>query len=98
MRKQRPRYPKVKDIALVLRQLEVVPKDFAFSTGWRESEKGTPNFRIATQTNQIPWSVDVYAGQYFIVRVGSRLTEECNSVPQIVLYLHRMLGVKRVSS
>lgn len=96
MRKSRPRYPKMKDVALVTRALETVPKDMPLNGGWRESERGVPNFRLASQTNEIPWTVDIYAGQYYIVRVGSRLSEECGSVPSIILYLHRMLGVRRV--
>ena len=95
--RKKPRYPKPQDVALVVRQLEAVPKDMPLSAGWRESEKGTPNFRIATQTNEQKWSVDIYAGQYYIVRVGDRLTEECTTVSAILLYLYRMLGLKRVS-
>lgn len=97
VRPSRPRYPKMKDVALMLRSLEVVPKDMPLQTGWRESFSGTPNFRLASQTNEREWSVDVYAGQYYIVRVGSRLTEECNSILSVVAYLCRMLNVKRVS-
>jgi hypothetical protein len=97
MRTSRPRYPKMKDVAFVHRALEVLPKDRPFNAGWRQSEKGTPNFRFATVTNERSWTVDVYAGDYYIVRVGDRLTEECSSVPSIILYLHRMLGLNRVS-
>ena len=98
MRKARPRYPKIKDVVVMMRSLDAVPRDMPLRTGWRESaEHKTPNFRIAGQTSKIDWSVDVYAGQYYIVHVGSRLTEECNSVLSVVAYLCRMLNVKRVS-
>lgn len=82
---------------MLLRALEAVPKDMPFRMGWRESEHHTPNFRVQTQTGQTEWTVDIYAGRYFIVRVGSRLTEEMTSAPSVVAYLCRMLKVQRVS-
>lgn len=98
MRKARPHYPKMRDVAVMMRSLDVIPRDLPLRTGWRESlEHKTSNFRVAGQTSQIEWSVDIYAGQYYIVRVGSRLTEECTNVLSVVAYLCRMLGVKRVS-
>jgi hypothetical protein len=97
MRKSRPRYPKVKDVALMTRALEFIPHDMPFRQGWRESDHHTPNYRLQTQTNEVEWTVDVYAGKYYIVRVGSRLTEECTSVMAVVAYVCQMLGLKRVS-
>jgi hypothetical protein len=97
MRKSRPRLPKMKDVAVMSRALECIPKDAPLRAGWRESEKGIPNFRLAAATSEREWTVDIYAGQYYIVRVGSRLTEECNSVLSVIGYLCRMLGVQRVS-
>jgi len=97
MRKSRPRYPRQKDVAVMLRALEVIPKDMPFKLGWRESTNHTPNFRVQTQTNKIEWTVDIYAGSYFIVWVGSRLTEEATSVSSVVAYICRMLHVQRVS-
>jgi hypothetical protein len=97
MRKSRPRYPRQKEVTLVLRALEAVPRDVPFRMGWRESEHYVPNWRVQTQTNEIEWTVDIYAGGYYIVRVGSRLTEEVTSVSSLVGYLCRMLRVQRVS-
>jgi hypothetical protein len=97
MHKSRPRYPKMKDVAVMTRALECIPKDAPLRAGWRQSEKDIPNFRLAAATNEREWTVDVYAGQYYIVRVGSRLSEECNSVLSVVGYLCRRLNLKRVS-
>jgi len=93
MRKSRPRYPRQKDVALVLRALEAVPRDMPFRMGWRESDHHVPNWLVQTQTNEIQWSVDIYAGGYYIVRVGRRLTEEVTSVSSLVGYLCHMLKV-----
>lgn len=97
MRKVRPRYPKKKDVAMALRVLETLPKDAPLTMGWRFSEKHTPNFRIQGQIGRTDWTVDIYAGQYYIVRVGSRLGEECNSLSTAVAYIYRMLKIKRLS-
>ena len=94
VRNTRQRYPKVKDIGFVHRTLQLIRVDTPITGGWRESEKGVPNFRFQGQSNESRWTVDVYAGDYYIVRVGDRLTEECTSVQSILLYLYRMLRIE----
>lgn len=93
MRNLTKRFPKVKDIAFVQRTLDLVPTDAPLSGGWRESEKGVPNFRFLGQTNQIRWTVDVYAGKFYTAQVGDRLMEQCDSLPSVLMYLFRMLRV-----
>jgi len=62
--------------------------------GWRESEKLVPNLRVASITNRIEWTVDIYSGQYYVVRVGSRPLDIHNSIVSVVGFLCRMLGVR----
>jgi hypothetical protein len=92
----RPRYPKVKDIAFAQRMLALIPVDMPLSGGWRESDKGVPNFRFQGQTNEVRWTVDIYAGKFFTAQVADRLMEQCDSLQSVLLYLHRMLRVSPV--
>jgi hypothetical protein len=62
-------------------------------TGWRESEKLAPNFRIQSQTNETLWTVDIYSGKYYVVGV-KRTTEICRSIQSIIGYLCRMLDIQ----
>jgi len=95
MRHSRPRYPKAKEVAMVLHALAAaVPMDYKPRIGWRESEKLVPNLRVSTSTQGIEWTVDIYSGSYFVTRVGSRLTEICTSIPSVVAYLRRMLSIR----
>jgi hypothetical protein len=95
MRASRLHYPKPKDIALVTRALSAaVPMDKPLNMGWRESDKAVPNLRCATQTGGREWYVDVYAGHFYCVGVSGHLTEIVHSLPEMVRYLCRMLGVR----
>jgi len=95
VRRSRLQYPKAADIARVMRALQAcIPMDVQPEHGWRESIKLVPNYRIGATTGSVDWCVDVYSGRYYVASVGDRLTEECKSIPQLVGYLRRMLGVK----
>jgi len=94
VRKRIHAYPKPVEIAKVMRALEnCVPVDAKPETGWRESLNLVPNYRIRGTTQEIDWTVDVYCGKYYVVSVGSRLPEECKSIPQLIGHLRRMLGL-----
>jgi hypothetical protein len=95
MRRSRLQYPKPAEVARVMRALDAcIPMDTKPKQGWRESLKLVPNYRIKSTTGEIDWCVDIYSGRYYIVSVGDRLTEECKSIPQLVGYMCRMLGVR----
>jgi hypothetical protein len=90
----RKRVPKAADINLALNAVNAIPVDEKKASGWRESLQGTPNYRVSGVTNELRWSVDIYANSYYIVLVGSRPAEECRSLRSVMAYLYRMLGVK----
>jgi len=84
-----PRRHEVGKMYAALRSLVITDGDI--NIGKRVSEKGFSHIRLFSSTNKVEWSVDVYPGQYFIVKVGNRLSEECNSVISVVGFLRRML-------
>ena len=87
-----PRYPKQKQVAYVIATLNsTIPMDQPLQTGWRRSLNNIPNVRLSTCTNGLDWNVDVYALDYVVVTVGSRLSEPCTSIPSMVKYLCKML-------
>jgi len=85
--------PKLREIALVWRTLSSLLPVEAVEHGWRESQKGVINYRVAATTNGRRWSVDTYHGEYYVVTVSDRFPEPCKSLPSMAWYLCRMLGV-----
>lgn len=93
MRKGRPKYPRPNEVGPVLRALQLhIPMD-AYAYGFRESVKHVPNYRIKAQTNEIEWCVDIYRGSFYCVSIANN-TEICKTIPSLVTYLCRMLGIK----
>ena len=89
------RYPKPGDIALVGGVLNrCVPSDSGITGERRVSIKLVPNFRFMGVTAEVPWSVDVYFGQYYVAMVGGYAAEVHKTIPSLILYLHRALGVR----
>ena len=90
------RLPLAKDVVFIqaaLRRFIPIDPDTEMVSGWRTSIKGVPNFRVSGITEETSWLVDIYAGQYHIVTVGNYFPEKCKTVPAIVNYLKRTLGV-----
>jgi hypothetical protein len=88
-----PRYPQPRDVAPVKRALEqYIPMEAPLQYCMRFSIKNTPNFRLQSQTNEIVWYVDVYKGHYYHVTINSS-TEVCRTIPALVTYMWRRLGV-----
>lgn len=99
MRTAKPRYPRKKDVAVVLRAIQsCLPLDREPVCEWRTSQSGAPNYRVNCSTNRKSWTVDIYAGSYMVVQVMGLLTEVQQSVPSLVAYLCRMLKVQRIRS
>jgi hypothetical protein len=67
--------------------------DAQWQYGMRESLRHVPNFRIKALTNEIPWVVDVYKGHFYHVTTRGS-TEICRTIPALVTYLWRVLGLK----
>lgn len=91
--KQRKRLPKPQDIGLVWRALSTTFPMEPPLHGWRQSLKGVVNYRIQSTTNDRDWSVDIYAGGFFVATINHR-TEPCKSIPSLVVFLCRMLRIK----
>ena len=71
-----------------------IPMDVPLMHGMRESLKHVPNYRLKSQTNEIEWCVDIYRGHFYNVSTQDS-TEICRTIPSLVSYLWRMLGIKR---
>lgn len=93
--RQRKRLPKLRDIAQIWHVLRlVVPMDEEPQHGWRESYRGVINYRIKSSTNEKEWFVDTYAASYYVVTVSNRFPEPCRTIPSLVGYLCRSVGVR----
>jgi len=64
----------------------------------RESLNGRPNLRYQAETNGLPWTVDIYLGHYYRAHVGSATGEVFRSLPSLIGYLTRTLGVENAVS
>lgn len=63
------------------------------NTQFDRSEKGVPFLRYQAETRGIGWSVDIYMGHFYRVRVGSGFGEVKRSIPELLAYLMRKLHV-----
>lgn len=90
---RRSRIPKAKSLVIVLGALRNYIPSTAPLLEERRSEKGVPNLRYSAETNGLPWNVDVYQGHYYRVRVGSKTGEVFRTIPSLLGYLVRNLGV-----
>jgi hypothetical protein len=92
--RQRKRFPKSKDIAMMWRALQgSVPMDTQVQHGLRESYRGVVNYRIMSSFQEIEWCVDIYRGEYFVI-TAHNFSQPCPSVPSAIGHLRRMLGLK----
>ena len=93
-RPAKPRYPQVLRITQALQAIEnYIPVDEPIRHGWRESLRGTPNFRVSGETHQVPWMVDIYCGNFIHVSVGSA-EQVCRSIPEAVGFIQMRLQIK----
>jgi len=91
MKKRSP--PKAQAILLVVTALKVhIPSDKARCSR-RESFNGVPNFRYQATTGGLPWTVDIYNSHYFRVQVGTQTGDVLKTVPELIGYLARNLGI-----
>ena len=94
MRVKQPRRPKSKNVLMVTDALRShIPSTVAVFS-MRTSENGRPNVRYQAETNSLPWVVDIYLGYYYRVQVGSGLGEVCRTIPALIGYLKRNLGIE----
>lgn len=88
------RFPHPKDIKVFDSILErIIPTDTGIAYAWHRSLNDVPAWRAMGKTRGTDWTADVYAGNHFVVQVGTRPTEICKNLPSLVTYLCRMLGV-----
>ncbi len=93
MRKGTPKPPRPRDVAPVMNALRRhIPMDSPIMCGMRESLKHIPNFRIKGFTNEVPWTVDVYKGDFYYVSVKDT-TEIHQTIPSLIRYLWKTLGI-----
>jgi hypothetical protein len=84
------RLPKIKDVALLMRALTANLPLSDVQHGLRTSMRGVINYRIAGESNDRRWSVDVYSRRYFVVTTRG-FTVVRPSVLSAVNHLKRML-------
>lgn len=70
-----------------------VPTDEPPVFEWRRSFSGTPNLRMSATTNDQPWIVDIYAGNYYRATIGNGVGEVWNNMPSLIGYLRKFLGL-----
>ena len=79
---------------MMLRALTAaVPMHTTPEHGLRESLRGVVNYRVKSSTYEREWTMDCYAGDYFVVACRD-YTKPCPSVPSAIGHLRRMLGLK----
>lgn len=94
MRNGTTKRPQPREVTPVIQALQFhIPVDEPPIYGWRSSLKHVPNFRYKAKTNEIEWCVDIYRGHFYHVSLLDS-TEICNTIPSLVSYLWRMLGIK----
>jgi len=89
------RFPKPQDIKIFNTTLErMVPTDTGIAYAWHRSLRDVPAWRAMGKTNGWDWTADVYAGNFFVVQVGTRPSETVDNLRSLVSYLARMVGAK----
>jgi hypothetical protein len=91
--RRRPQAPKTRSVVIVASAL----RNYIPSTDpimeWQRSEKGVPYMRYQAETNALPWEVDIYLGHFYRVHVGNGFGEIKRSIPELLSYLARKLGI-----
>lgn len=93
MSSARSRIPKTQSLVIVTSALRNYIPSTDPTTEMRRSEKGVPNLRYQAETNGVYWSVDIYMGHYYRARVGSGIGEVFRTIPSLLGYLIRTLGI-----
>lgn len=89
--------PRTQSLAIVTQALRTHIPSTPPVCELRRSEKGVPNLRYRAETNGIPWLVDIYLGRLYRVRIGTNPGELQHSIPALLGYLTRNLGIQRAS-
>jgi hypothetical protein len=89
------KFSQQKDLALLVKSLNIVPKDEPLKMHWRKSDNNHPNLRVTGITQGNKWTVDIYSSSYFCARLETLPTSEIfTNVRSLVYYLCRYLKVK----
>jgi hypothetical protein len=83
---------------MVARALNFLPTDSSLQHGWGESLRHVPHYKFWTTTNAKVWSVAVYAGGFYVARVGDRPPEPCTTISSLIGYLYTMLRLREEGS
>jgi hypothetical protein len=87
-------WPTGSELTTIWRILQVaIPLDEPLRGEWRFSDAGAPNYRITGSTREVTWTVDVYNGFYFCVKVGNLPADVCEQIRPMVNLVCRMLRV-----
>jgi hypothetical protein len=92
------RRPRTQSMLLVMYTLRANVPSSPPVCVYRRSESGRLNLRYQAETNGLPWTVDIYQGHYYRARVGSAMGDILRSLPSLIGYLCRYLGVTHAVS
>jgi len=95
--KSQLRRPRAQSLLLVVSALRSFIPSVQPVCAFRKSASGRMNLRYQANTNGLPWTVDLYQGHYYRAHVGTGIGEVLRSVPALIGYLKRTLGVVDVS-
>ncbi len=91
----RRRPPKMRSLAIVIAALRNYIPSSEPHYEHRCSERGVPNLRYQAETNGISWTVDLYMGHFYRVRIGNQTGEVFRTIPTLIGYLLRSLQIMR---
>ena len=95
MKVGRTHFPKAKVIAITSQQIvKILPMDVPPTFSWHESERGNSALRVSSATNGVRWTVDLYHARYLVCRIDGKFSEVCKSIPSLVVYFCKALGLK----
>lgn len=91
----RRRPPKMRSTAIVISALRNYVPSSEPRCEFRYSERGVPNVRYEAETNNIPWTVDIYMGHFYRAHISGHTGEVFRTIPALLGYLLRSLHVIR---
>ena len=76
----------------LIRTLDLrIPVDDPTTIIRRTSEKGFQGFRVQGTTQSLPWYVDLFGGNFYLVKVHGLEVVQLSSLPQVYFYLKSKL-------
>lgn len=87
-----PRHVSVAKLARLIRTLDLhIPVDAPTTIIQRTSEKGFAGYRIQGVTKSVPWYVDLFGGNFYLVKIFGLEVVRFSSLPQVYFHLKSKL-------